>query len=150
MATMAQLGRWPRWRMLRGFAIGGAVALVVVSSAVNLATFWSDRAAPAPSDQGAVTQQPAVAATTATQNDAASGQTSESAAGGASTVLASDGGPLAVAPSEQIYVVQAGDTLYKIAVAYSTTIPAIVEENGISDPDRVHVGQVLTIPAPPP
>ena len=150
MATMAQLGRWPRWRMLRGLAIGGAVALVVVSSAVNLATFWSDRAAPAPSDLSVVTQEPVAGATTATQNDAASAQTGQPAAAGASAAQTSDVGPLAVAPSDQIYVVQAGDTLHKIAVAYNTTIPAIVEENGISDPDRVHVGQVLTIPAPPP
>ena len=47
-------------------------------------------------------------------------------------------------------MVQAGDTLYKIAAAYDTTILAIVEENGISDPDRLQVGQVLTIPGASP
>lgn len=144
MATMAQLGRWPRWRMVRDFAIGGGVALVVVSSAVNLATFRSNGAAPALGDQAAVTQDLA-----ATQSGVASTQVGESAAG---TSLAQPGnaGPLAVAPSDQIYVVQAGDTLYKIASAYETTIVAIVEENELGDPDRLQVGQLLTIPAPSP
>lgn len=149
MATMAQLGRWPRWRMVRDFAIGGGVALVVVSSAVNLATFRSNGAAPALGDQAAVTQNLAASGTTATPSGVASTQVGESAAG---TSLAQPGnaGPLAVAPSDQIYVVQAGDTLYKIASAYETTIVAIVEENEIGDPDRLQVGQLLTIPAPSP
>ena len=146
---MAQLGRWPRWRVVRDLAIGGGFALVVISSAVNLATYRSDGAAPAGSDQSAAILDPVVAATTATRDSAASAQPSASAAG-ASVAQASDAGPLAVAQLEQIYVVQAGDTLYKIAVAYDTTVPAIVEENAISDPDRLYVGQVLSISAPSP
>ena len=139
MVTMTPLGRWPRWRTVRDFAIGGAVALVVVSSAVNLATFQSNRRAPALSDQTANEQT-----TTPTQSGAASAQANEPAA------QSSDAGPLAVAPSDEIYVVQAGDTLYKIAATYDTTILAIVEENEISDPDRLQVSQILSIPASTP
>ena len=146
---MVQIGRWPRWRLVRDFAIGGGIALVVVSSAVNIATFLSDRAAPAVSDQSAGMQAPVAAATTAVQSSVATERASEPVAG-VSTAQATGTGPLAVAPSEQIYVVQAGDTLYKIAAAYDTTILAIVEENGISDPDRLQVGQVLTIPGASP
>ncbi len=135
--------------MVRDFAIGGGVALVVVSSAVNLATYRSNGAGLAASDQVADTQAPAAGGTVATQTGAASGQASE-LAGGASAAQNGDAGPLAVAPSDAIYVVQAGDTLYKIAAAYDTTIVAIVEENEISDPDRLQVGQILTIPAPSP
>jgi LysM repeat protein len=143
---MTQLGRWPRYRTVRDFAIGGAVALVVVSSAVNLATFRSDGAAPALSDQSAVMQDSVARATTATQSSVAPAQPDASVVG-ASAAQPGDAGPLAVAQSDQIYVVQAGDTLYKIAAAYDTTVLAIVEENAMSDPDRLQVGQILTIPA---
>ncbi|ADL11629.1 DUF3794 and LysM peptidoglycan-binding domain-containing protein [Acetohalobium arabaticum] len=49
-------------------------------------------------------------------------------------------------PSYVVYVVQPGDTLYKIARRYGTTIDAIVEANDIPDPDRIDVGQKLCIP----
>lgn len=45
-----------------------------------------------------------------------------------------------------IYVVKAGDTLGKIAYNYKTTVKAIVEANGIPNPDLIHVGDRLKIP----
>ncbi|OHT13490.1 hypothetical protein TRFO_16226 [Tritrichomonas foetus] len=44
------------------------------------------------------------------------------------------------------YVVKSGDTLWNIANAYGTTVQEICNVNGISNPDLIFVGQVLTIP----
>jgi len=43
------------------------------------------------------------------------------------------------------YVVQRGDTLYKIAVMFDTTVERLVEENNISNPNLIYPGQVLRI-----
>lgn len=48
------------------------------------------------------------------------------------------------------YVVQPGDSLAQIASRYSVSVAAIVEANGIGEPDLLEIGQVLTIPAPQP
>jgi len=44
------------------------------------------------------------------------------------------------------YVVQTGDTLYAIAQRFGTTPSAIVEANGLADPDTLDVGQRLAVP----
>ena len=46
------------------------------------------------------------------------------------------------------YTVQAGDTLGAIANQFGVTVEAIVEANGLANPDLIEVGQVLIIPAP--
>jgi LysM repeat protein len=43
------------------------------------------------------------------------------------------------------YTVQRGDTLSKIATRNETTVGELVALNGLSDPDRIAVGQVLNI-----
>jgi LysM repeat protein len=53
------------------------------------------------------------------------------------------------------YTVVSGDTLFKIAQRFGTTIQAIVAANNISNPNLIFVGQVFNIPAgggttPPP
>jgi LysM repeat protein len=54
------------------------------------------------------------------------------------------------------YTVQRGDTLYSIARRYGTTVEAIAAANGIANPSRIRVGQILKIsgtsgvPVPPP
>ncbi|KYH34945.1 spore coat assembly protein ExsA [Clostridium tepidiprofundi DSM 19306] len=45
-----------------------------------------------------------------------------------------------------IYVVQNGDTLWKIAKRYFTTIDDLVKLNNIEDPDNIMIGQKLLIP----
>jgi LysM repeat protein len=44
------------------------------------------------------------------------------------------------------YEVQPGETLAGIAADHGTTVAALVEANGITDPDLIVAGQVLTIP----
>ena len=45
-----------------------------------------------------------------------------------------------------IYTVQAGDTIGSIAVQFGVTINSIIEANGLTNPDRIDVGQELIIP----
>lgn len=46
----------------------------------------------------------------------------------------------------QIHVVQPGQSIYGIAQAYETTVPAIVASNKIEKPNQLVVGQALVIP----
>jgi LysM repeat protein len=55
-------------------------------------------------------------------------------------------------PCAYTYVVRMGDTLWSIARRFGTTVQAIVQANGIINPNYIRVGQVLCIPggtAPP-
>lgn len=45
----------------------------------------------------------------------------------------------------QTYSVQPGDTLFRIAFRYQTTVEDLVRWNGIADPNRIRVGQTLRI-----
>jgi LysM repeat protein len=45
-----------------------------------------------------------------------------------------------------IHVVASGDTLGVIAATYGTSVDAILQANGLSDPNYIYVGQELTIP----
>ena len=54
-----------------------------------------------------------------------------------------------IPPAQQTYTVQAGDTLYSIAARFGTTVDAISQANGISDPTQIGVGDVLVIPLAP-
>ncbi len=53
------------------------------------------------------------------------------------------------APSstQQTYVVQAGDNLFRIAIRFRTTVQALAAENGIANSRLIYVGQNLRIPA---
>ncbi len=58
--------------------------------------------------------------------------------------------PLEAAPGAEgiiIHVVERGETLSVIASRYGTTVDAIVQANGIANPNLIYVGQRLTIPA---
>ena len=51
-------------------------------------------------------------------------------------------------PVGQVYIVQQGDTLRKIASKYSTTVDAILKVNPqIGNPNVIYVGQAITVPA---
>ncbi|WP_116995720.1 LysM peptidoglycan-binding domain-containing protein [Desertimonas flava] len=47
----------------------------------------------------------------------------------------------------QYYEVQRGDTLTKIAAAYGLPVQAILELNGMTDPDQLAAGQILALPS---
>ena len=44
------------------------------------------------------------------------------------------------------YIVQPGDTLSQIAVAYGVSIDDLMAANGLSDPNSIFAGQELRIP----
>jgi LysM repeat protein len=54
--------------------------------------------------------------------------------------------PTAVPVKGKTYVVQQGDTLFKIALRFGVTVAALQSANNISDPNKVYPGQVLKIP----
>ena len=54
---------------------------------------------------------------------------------------------ISTADAYTIYVVQAGDTLSQIAVDHSTTVAAISQLNGITNPRTIFIGQRLRIPS---
>lgn len=49
-------------------------------------------------------------------------------------------------PAELHYRVRAGDTLSRIAEAHDVSLRALAERNRLRDPDRLEIGEVLTIP----
>jgi len=49
------------------------------------------------------------------------------------------------APSTIIYTVKSGDTLSGIASKYHTTYQHLAEINGLSDPNKIYVGQKLKV-----
>jgi murein DD-endopeptidase MepM/ murein hydrolase activator NlpD len=61
-------------------------------------------------------------------------------------IPAGAGGRLAV-PNGQLYVVQPGDTLYRVAALTRQPIAAIADANGLSLADPLYAGQPLAIPA---
>ncbi len=56
--------------------------------------------------------------------------------------------PVPAPPSGQVivHVVQPGETLYSIAYRYGTTVQAIIDANGIANPDQIYQGQKLNVP----
>lgn len=49
-------------------------------------------------------------------------------------------------PSMMFYVIQPGDSLWKIARQYQTTVDALAQANQIANPERIYIGQKLLIP----
>lgn len=63
------------------------------------------------------------------------------------TVTPAPSGPTPSPSAGTTYVVQAGDTIFSIARAYGVSPQAIVQANALTDPDRIALGQELSIPA---
>jgi LysM repeat protein len=58
----------------------------------------------------------------------------------------SQGGQTPPPPPQRTYVVQPGDTLFRIAARFGVTVNAIVQANNIRNPNTIYWGQVLAIP----
>ncbi len=63
--------------------------------------------------------------------------------------------PTTPPPTSGTYTVRPGDTLFRIALQFGTTVSAIAQANNITNPGLIFVGQVLIIPGgtgttPPP
>lgn len=56
------------------------------------------------------------------------------------------GDPSPAAPAGGSYTVKAGDTLGRVAKRTGVAVEALAEANAISDPNRLRIGRVLTIP----
>ncbi len=54
---------------------------------------------------------------------------------------------MAATASADSYTVVAGDNLYRLAIQFNTTVDAIAQANGISNPHWIYVNQQLTIPS---
>jgi len=50
------------------------------------------------------------------------------------------------APKPKVYVVKKGDSVYKIAKRFGTTMEAIIVANKLHNPSLIYPGQVLLIP----
>ncbi|MBF8285138.1 MAG: putative lysin domain protein, partial [Anaerolineales bacterium] len=48
--------------------------------------------------------------------------------------------------ADTVYVVQPGDTLFKISLKFNVSMPAIMAANGITNPNLIFAGQRLVIP----
>ncbi len=54
--------------------------------------------------------------------------------------------PVSAKSTAKLYTVRPGDTLSQIAERFGVSLQALMEANGITDPDAIYVGQVLRIP----
>lgn len=60
-------------------------------------------------------------------------------------LTAEQGTPAASGPDATVYTVHAGDTLSQIAAAHHTTVETIAQNNGITNVNRIHIGQQLKL-----
>jgi LysM repeat protein len=62
------------------------------------------------------------------------------------TTATTDGSGGAALPANGIYVVQAGDNLFRIALSYNLTVETLAQFNNILNPAQIFVGQEIRIP----
>ena len=48
----------------------------------------------------------------------------------------------------EIHVVQPGDSLYRIAQRYGTSLPFLIQQNELHEPYRLTPGQTIVVPQP--
>jgi LysM repeat protein len=62
------------------------------------------------------------------------------------TISGATGVPAPAPSGGTTYVVQRGDNLFRIALRYGMSYVYLAQYNGIADPSRIYVGQVIKIP----
>ncbi len=115
-------------------------ALVSASATYAVLVYW-DSQHPAGPTVNSVLGTPAAATQQALDTALAPLPTA-----GPTLTLPPAGETAAAGPTPTIYVAKAGDTLGSVAEAYGVTVDAIMEANGLSDPNLISVGQSLVIP----
>lgn len=58
--------------------------------------------------------------------------------------------PTPLPPEPASHVVQPGETLFRIATRYGLTVADLAAANNLTDPSRIHNGQILILPHQPP
>jgi len=132
------------WLLIaRDTALALGFLVVLAGSAANIAIYLDSRGAeagvPSAASVDAGDEVPA-----ATTNDGVTTVTDQPSVVGTSVDTSASTPPVEAAPGT--YVVAAGDVLYEIAVRHGTTPQALAELNGLADPNRIEVGQVLRLP----
>jgi len=61
-------------------------------------------------------------------------------------VVIPTGRPSGTSTTGTVHTVQSGETLYRIALNYGTSVWAIAQANGIVNPNYIYAGQRLAIP----
>lgn len=105
----------------------------------------SATAAPAPANTATAVPAPVLPVNTATPVPASA--TPAGAVAPTSAPMSGTATSPAAASTTGTHTVQLGDTLEKLARQYGVTTAAIIEANGIRNPDLLWVGQKLIIPA---
>jgi LysM repeat protein len=153
--------------MSRRLTIITVIALLILLS-LTLAACEKERPVPTPNRSTPQTARGTVAATTGTPSTPSAALTKATApaeggtrtvqatpipVGGATSTTATAPQPVVVSTSAAsgtgqsfVYTVVAGDTLGKIAVRYGTTVAALLQLNGLSNPDVLAIGQKLKVP----
>ncbi|MCY3915944.1 MAG: LysM peptidoglycan-binding domain-containing protein [Chloroflexi bacterium] len=105
---------------------------------------------PAPTEQEADPFALTATALIASQTQPAAAGTSSGAQVNVGAALQATAIPLAratIPPGEDcVHEIRAGDTLYQLSLAYGVTVDDIARASGIYNPDRIAVGQHITIP----
>jgi LysM repeat protein len=73
-------------------------------------------------------------------------QADDTAAAQSPTTVAELGAPDEVDSQPSVYVLKAGDNLIRVSARYGTTVQAILDNNGLTNANRIFIGQTLIIP----